>query len=369
MIFDKIISSGEHEQVTMCYNKDAGLKAIIAIHNTSLGPALGGVRLWNYNSEEEALTDVLRLSKGMTYKAAASGLNLGGGKAVIIGDKKKFNTELIFRAFGQFVNSLNGKYITAEDVGTNVEDMENIHIETPWVTGISMELGGSGDPSPYTAMGVLKGIEASVFFKYNKKKLKGMTAAIQGVGSVGSHLASYLHEQGVNLIISDIDEDLTKAIAQKTNAKIVSSNKILFEECDILAPCALGGLFDDQTIPKLKTKIIAGGANNQLVEERHGKSLADRGILYAPDYIVNAGGLMNVYVELEGYSSKRALELVNRIYNNIFKIYTIAKNKNCSTNEAANEVAKQRIGSIGSINQSRIIDRHYKRFLRNKSPR
>lgn len=369
MIFEKIISNGEHEQVTMCYNKDAGLKAIIAIHDTSLGPALGGVRFWDYSSEEEALMDVLRLSKGMTYKAAASGLNLGGGKGVIIGDKKKLNPELIFRAFGQFVNSLNGRYITAEDVGTTVEDMENVYIETPWVTGISTELGGSGDPSSFTAMGVLKGIEASVFFKYNKKNLKGMTAAIQGVGNVGSNLASYLHEQGVNLIISDIDEELTKKVAKETRAKIVSTEEILFEDCDILIPCALGGLFDDQTIPKLKAKIISGGANNQLVEEKHGQSLADKGILYAPDYIVNAGGLMNVYVELEGYSSKRAIELVNRIYNNIFKIYTIAKEKNCSTNEAANTLAAQRIESVGDLNQSRIIDRHYKRFLRNRDSR
>ncbi len=355
MIFDKIADHGEHEQVVFCHNKEVGLKSIIAIHSTTLGPALGGVRFWDYNSDEEAMTDVLRLSRGMTYKAAASGLNLGGGKAVIIGDRTKLNSELVFRAFGQFVNSLNGRYITAEDVGTRVEDMENVYVETPWVTGISMELGGSGDPSPYTARGVLKGIEASVFFKHNQVNLQDMTVAIQGVGHVGSHLADHLHKLGAKLIVSDIDEAKALAVAKKTNAKVVSTDKILFSECDVLAPCALGALFDDKTISKLKTKIIAGGANNQLVEEKHGNALVERGILYAPDYIVNAGGLMNVFVELEGYSKKRALEHVNRIYDSILTIYKIAKDKNCSTNDAANTLAKNRIKAVGSLNQGRII--------------
>ena len=340
--FETIEKHGSHEEVVFCCNPDVGLKAIIAIHNTALGPALGGTRMWNYASDEEALIDVLRLSKGMTYKAAASGLNLGGGKAVIIGDSKKIKSEALFRSFGRYVNSLNGRYITAEDVGTSVDDMEHVYAETPWVTGISKELGGSGDPSPYTAHGVLMGIKASVKEAYNTDSLKGLRIAVQGLGHVGAHLADYLYEEGAELILADIDQEKVKTVAERTSARVVNPDEILFEECDVLAPCALGGLFDDQTIPKLKTKVIAGGANNVLVEDRHGDALRELGILYAPDYVINAGGLMNVFVELEGYSPERAMAHTKKIYDNLLEIFKIAKAENVPTNKAADKRAENR---------------------------
>lgn len=349
--FEIISKHGDHEQVVFCNDPHVGLKAIIAIHNTALGPALGGTRMWNYKNEDEALVDVLRLSKGMTYKAAASGLNLGGGKAVIIGDPKTQKSEGLFRAFGQFVNSLNGKYITAEDVGTSVQDMEHIYMETPWVTGIPKDFGGSGDPSPYTAHGVLMGIKASAKEKFGTDSLKGMKIAVQGLGNVGSNLVKYLVEEGAVITVADIDMNRTKSIADKFGAKAVSSDDILFVECDILAPCALGAIVNDQSITKFKTKVIAGGANNILAEARHGDQLKELGILYAPDYVINAGGLMNVFVELEGYSPDRAFEKTKRVYNNMLKVYEIAKRDNIGTHTAADRLAEERINTIGRLKQ------------------
>lgn len=349
--FEIISKHGDHEQVVFINDPNVGLKAIIAIHNTALGPALGGTRMWNYKNEDEALVDVLRLSKGMTYKAAAAGLNLGGGKAVIIGDAKTQKSEGLFRAFGQFVNSLNGKYITAEDVGTNVQDMEHIYMETPWVTGIPKDFGGSGDPSPYTAHGVLMGIKASAKEKFGTDSLKGIRIAVQGLGNVGSNLVKYLNEEGAVITVADIDMARTKAMADKFGAKAVSSDDILFTECDILAPCALGAIVNDQTITKLRTKVIAGGANNVLAEARHGDQLAELGILYAPDYVINAGGLMNVFVELEGYSPERAFEKTRRVYDNVLKVYEIAKRDKISTHVAADRLAEERINTIGRLKQ------------------
>lgn len=349
--FELISKHGDHEQVVFCNDPHVGLKAIIAIHNTSLGPALGGTRMWNYKNEDEALVDVLRLSKGMTYKAAASGLNLGGGKAVIIGDPKTQKSEGLFRAFGQFVNSLNGKYITAEDVGTSVQDMEHIYMETPWVTGIPKDFGGSGDPSPYTAHGVLMGIKASAKEKFGSDSLKGMRIAVQGLGNVGSNLVKYLVEEGAEVIISDIDTARVKAAHDKFGAKAVGPDEILFTECDILAPCALGAIVNDDSITKLKTKVIAGGANNVLAEARHGQQLKELGILYAPDYVINAGGLMNVFVELEGYSPERAFEKTRRVYDNMLKVFEIAKRDNIPTNVAADRLAEERINTIGRLKQ------------------
>lgn len=349
--FEFISKHGDHEQVVFCNDPNVGLKAIIAIHNTSLGPALGGTRMWNYKTEDEALIDVLRLSKGMTYKAAAAGLNLGGGKAVIIGDPKTQKTEGLFRAFGQFVNSLNGKYITAEDVGTNVQDMEHIYMETPWVTGIPKDFGGSGDPSPYTAHGVLMGIKAAAKEKYGTDSLKGMRVAVQGLGNVGSNLVKYLSEEGAVIIIADIDAARTKKVAETFGAKTVSADEILFQECDILAPCALGAIVNDQTITKFKTKVIAGGANNVLAEARHGDQLKELGILYAPDYVINAGGLMNVFVELEGYSPDRAFEKTRKVYDNMTKVFEIAKRDNIGTHTAADRMAEERINTIGRLKQ------------------
>ncbi len=348
-MFQLIEKHGEHEEVVICNNKHVGLKAIIAIHNTTLGPALGGTRMWNYASDEEALIDVLRLSKGMTYKAAVAGLNLGGGKAVIMGDPKTQKTEALFRAFGQYVHSLNGRYITAEDVGTSVKNMEWIYTETPWVTGISRSLGGSGDPSPFTAHGVFMGMKASIKEKLKTDTLKGMRIAVQGLGNVGYHLVQHLVEEGAEVIVSDIDPDKVKKAESEFNVKAVTPEKILFTECEILAPCALGALFNDQTIPKLKCKIINGGANNQLAEIRHGQVLKEAGILYAPDYVVNAGGLMNVFVELETYSKKRAMGKTETIFDNTMEVFKISNDENIPTNLAADRLAERRIEQIARL--------------------
>lgn len=350
--FEVIEKHGEHEQIVFCHDKSVGLKAIIAIHNTTLGPALGGTRMWNYKHEDDALIDVLRLSKGMTYKAAASGLNLGGGKAVIIGDPKTQKTEALFRAFGQFVNSLNGRYITAEDVGTGVNDMEHVFMETPWVTGIPKDFGGSGDPSPYTAHGVLMGIQAAAKFQLGADRLKGLRVAVQGLGNVGYHLVGYLVKQGAHVIISDIDSDKIKHIqSEHSQVEAVSPDDILFTDCDILAPCALGAIINDQSLPKLKCRVVAGGANNQLAEAKHGEHLKELGILYAPDYVINAGGLMNVFVELEGYSPDRAFEKTRRVYDNCWRVFEISKTQNITTQLAADRIAEMRINSIGKLRQ------------------
>lgn len=350
--FELINTHGDgHEQVVFCRNKDAGLKAIIAIHNTALGPALGGTRMWNYKTEEDALIDVLRLSKGMTYKASAAGLNLGGGKAVIIGDPKKDKTEEMFRAFGAYVNSLAGQYITAEDVGTTVKDMEYVFMETPFVTGIPSAFGGSGDPSPYTAHGVYMAIKASAKEKFGEDSLKDMRINVQGLGNVGSHLVDFLARDGANLGIADIDPDKVKVISEKHKVKVLDPNDIIVSECEILSPCALGAVVNDQTINNLKCKIICGGANNQLAEHRHGDALRELNILYAPDFVANAGGLMNVFVELEGYSSERAFDKTKQVYDSITKIFQVAKKENIPTHVAANQLAERRLQKIGNLRQ------------------
>jgi len=349
--FEFISKHGDHEQVVFCNDKNTGLKAIIAIHNTTLGPALGGTRMWNYQNEQDALIDVLRLSKGMTYKASAAGLNLGGGKAVIIGDPKTQKSEGLFRTFGHFVNSLNGKYITAEDVGTGVQDMEHIYMETPWVTGIPKDFGGSGDPSPYTAHGVLMGIKAAAHEKFGTDSLKGVRIAVQGLGNVGSNLVKYLVEEGAKIMVADIDAARVKRYHDQYGVQAVSVDEILGVDCDIQAPCALGAIVNDKTISKFKCKVIAGGANNQLAEPRHGDQLRELGILYAPDYVVNAGGLMNVFVELEGYSPERAFEKTRKVYDNVKKVFEIAKRDNIGTHTAADRLAEERINVIGKLKQ------------------
>jgi leucine dehydrogenase len=351
LTFELIEKHGEHEQVVFCHDKDCGLKAIIAVHNTTLGPALGGTRMWPYKNEEEALVDVLRLSKGMTYKASAAGLNLGGGKAVIIGDPKKHKTEALFRTFGAYVNSLNGKYITAEDVGTTVHDMAYIFMETPYVTGIPISFGGSGDPSPFTAHGVLMGIKASVKHKLNSDSLKGVRVAVQGLGNVGFHLVEYLTKEGAIIVVSDIDKEKVQKTCEKFNATSVDPDSIAISECDVFAPCALGAVINDQTISKLKCKIVAGGANNQLAEYRHGDALLELGILYAPDYVINAGGLMNVFVELEGYSRDRAFEKTNQVFDNLLQVYKISRDENIATHRAADRLAENRIRAIANLRQ------------------
>ncbi|MES2854942.1 MAG: Glu/Leu/Phe/Val dehydrogenase dimerization domain-containing protein [Bdellovibrionota bacterium] len=347
--FEFISKHGDHEQVVFCHNKDVGLKAIIAIHNTALGPALGGTRMWNYKTEDEALTDVLRLSKGMSYKAATAGLNLGGGKAVIIGDPKTQKTEALFRAFGRFVNSLNGRYITAEDVGTTVREMEYVFMETPWVTGIPKAFGGSGDPSPYTAHGVLMAIKASAKRKLGADSLKGVRIAVQGLGNVGYHLVEYLAKEQAIVTATDIDKEKLTKVSAQFGVKAVAPDDIISVECDIFTPCAMGAVINDQSIGKLKSKIVCGGANNQLAEPRHGDMLRELGILYAPDYVANAGGLMNVFVELEGYSPDRALDKTVQVYDSLMQVFDLAERDGVGTHTAADRVAEERIKTIGKL--------------------
>ncbi len=367
------LSERSHEQIVFCSQPESGLKAIIAIHNTTLGPALGGVRMWPYESEEAAVRDVLRLSRGMTYKAAISGLNLGGGKAVIIGDPHKDKTEAMFRAFGRFVDSLGGRYITAEDVGIDVQDMEWVFSETKYVTGIPKSLGGSGDPSPVTAYGVYMGIKACAKKVYGSDSLTGKRVAIQGAGHVASHLAAYIGKENANVYISDIYNDKAEEVASKTGAEVVAPDEIYSLDAEIFSPCALGAIINDDTIPHFKFDIIAGGANNVLDnEEKHGKMLFDAGIIYAPDYVINAGGLINVASELEGYNQDRAMQKASRIYDTILDILDYSTDNEVPATAASNILAEQRIQKISRIDSiytsnSRFSKRKGEMFLKNRS--
>lgn len=342
----------EHEQIVVCSEPNIGLKAIIAVHNTTLGPALGGVRMWPYNNEEEAIRDVLRLSRGMTYKAAISGLNLGGGKAVIIGDPRKEKNEALFRAFGRYVDGLGGRYITAEDVGINVQNMEWVHMETKYVTGLPKAIGGSGDPSPVTAYGVYQGMKACAKKAYGSDSLEGKRISIQGAGHVSSHLARFLSEEDAELFICDIYDDKVNALAEEVGAQVVDPDEIYGLDVDIFSPCALGGIVNDDTIDHLKCDIIAGAANNVLdQEEKHGQMLLDNDILYAPDYVINAGGLINVASELEGYNETRAHEQASKIYETILSILDYSEENNTPTFVASNILAEKRINEVGQIHQ------------------
>lgn len=348
-IFEQL-ASREHEQVIICSDPSVGLRAIIAIHNTTLGPALGGTRMWPYETEEAALKDVLRLSRGMTYKSAISGLNLGGGKAVIIGDPHTDKTEALFRSFGRFVDGLNGRYITAEDVGMTVREMEWIYSETKYVTGIPRALGGSGNPSPVTAYGVYMGVKACAKIAYGSDSLEGKRIAIQGAGNVASTFAKHAAEEGAQLFICDIYEEKANALAKETGAEVVDPDSIYGLDVDIFSPCALGGVINDDTIPMLKCDIIAGSANNVLDDEdRHGQLLLDKGFLYAPDYVINAGGIINIASELEGYDDERALQNAANIYNTILDILNLSEEQNIAAHIASNKIAEERIATVGKI--------------------
>ena len=347
-IFD-YLEKYDYEQLVICQDKTSGLKAIICIHDTTLGPALGGTRMWNYECEEDAILDALRLARGMTYKNAAAGLNLGGGKTVIIGDSRTEKSEELFRAFGRYVQSLNGRYITAEDVGTTVRDMDWVNLETKFVTGVSASSGASGDPSPMTARGVWRGMKAAAKEAYGSDSLNGKTIAIQGLGHVGYYLAKHLHEEGAKLIVTDIHEDVIKRVVDEMGATVVGCEEIFGVEADIFAPCAMGAVINDETIPRFKFKIIAGAANNVLKEERHGDKLHELGIIYAPDYVINAGGVINVADELAGYNYERALAKVEMVYDNVAKVIEIAKRDNIPTYKAADRMAEERIEKIGKI--------------------
>lgn len=350
-IFD-YMEQYDFEQLVFNYDKTSGLKALICIHDTTLGPALGGTRMWVYEKEEEAVYDVLRLARGMTYKAAVAGLNLGGGKAVIIGDPQKVKSEELWRAFGRFVQSLNGRYITAEDVGTTVEDMDIVSWETDFVTGVS---GTSGDPSPFTAWGVYNGIQACTELLFGSRNLKGKKVAVQGVGSVGYYLVKHLvKDSGAEVVVSDIDQNRIQRVITEFNVTSVEPDQIYNVECDIFAPCALGAVVNDETIDKLNCKIICGGANNILAEDRHGDLLEQKGILYAPDYVANSGGLINVADELKGYDRERAWKSVANVYQRVKDVLNIAKRDNIPSYKAADRLAEERIAKIGKVRSNYI---------------
>lgn len=340
-----------HEQLVFCNDEATGLKAMIGIHNTTLGPALGGTRMWNYATEQEAITDVLRLSRGMTFKAAISGLNLGGGKAVIIGDAKKMKTEAFLRRFGKFVQSLNGKYITAEDVNMKTVDMEYIAMETKHVTGLPESMGGGGDPSPVTAYGVYMGMKAAAKKVFGNDSLAGKKIGVQGVGQVGMHLVEYLTKEGAKVFITDISEEKVEQVAKEHNAIPVPQDAIYDLDMDIYAPCALGATLNDNTIARLKCSIVAGAANNQLKNElRHGYMLLDRSITYAPDFLINAGGLINVYNEYQGNNNReRSYRQAEKIYDTCLNILTLAQTEKVSTQEAAIKLAEKRIAEVGRV--------------------
>lgn len=336
----------EHEQVVFCNDEETGLKAIIGIHNTVLGPALGGTRMWTYKNEFEALNDVLRLSRGMTFKSAISGLNLGGGKAVIIGDAKTQKTEDLMLKFGEFVDSLGGKYITAEDVGMATSDMDLIRTVTPHVTGLSEELGGRGNPSPVTAQGVLMGMKASAQFAYGSDSLEGKTIYVEGIGNVGFVLVEKLVTEGANVYISDINRERLELVRELYNVRIYEGNNLYAEEMDIYAPCALGATLNSDSIPHLKARIVAGSANNQLKNESlHGRMLKEKGIIYAPDFLINAGGLINVYAEINKFTDEEVNQQIENIYTTTLEILTKANNQGMTTYQAAHDIAQARINA------------------------
>lgn len=349
-VFDEITKL-KHEQLVFCNDPDTGLKAIIGIHNTVLGPALGGTRMWTYKNDNDAIIDVLRLSRGMTYKASISGLNLGGGKAVIIGDSNKMKNEALLRRFGKFVDSLGGKYITAEDVGMGEKDMEYISMETDHVTGLSESLGGAGDPSPVTAYGVYMGMKAAASKTYGNDSLANKKILVQGAGHVGSYLIDHLVKEGAQVMISDIFEDKIARIINKHNTvKVIPSESVYEQEMDIYAPCALGATLNDDTLKVLKCQIVAGAANNQLaIEEKHGNLCMEKGIVYAPDFLINAGGLMNVYAELMGYNKETTLKKAETIYDTTLAILNKSEKEKINTQFAALEIAKKRIEQVGKI--------------------
>ncbi len=332
-----------YERVVRGKDPTCGLHAIIAVHDTTLGPALGGLRMWPYASEEEALFDVKRLARGMTLKSAVAQTGLGGGKAVILGDPKKVKSEALYLSMGRLIDALGGKYITAEDVNTSVGDLEIIRRATRHVTGLEQKEGGSGNPSPYTAYGVFLGVRAALGWVFGSDSCKGRTVAIQGTGAVGSALAKRLVEAGAKVYGADKNTERLQQLQKEIGLVPVSEADIMTRKVDVFAPCALGAILDDQTIPKLDARIIAGAANNLLLEPRHGKALAERNILYAPDYVINAGGIINVAVEFHpgGYDEKVALAKIERIPQALKELWTIAKEERIPPSDAADRLAER----------------------------
>src|SRR6266576_3384769 len=344
-----LLAEHEHEQVSAYYDPSTGYRGIIAIHSTVLGPALGGTRFWSYPSDTAALVDCLRLARGMTYKAAVAGLNLGGGKSVIIGDNRTTRREALFRAHGRHVESLKGRYVTAEDVGTSTGDMEFIKAETDHVTGL---IGKSGDPSPVTAYGVYRGIKACARYRYVSDSLAGKSVALQGCGSVGYHLARLLAADGAAITCTDIDPQRVKRVVEESRAKPVGTDEIYVVPANVFAPCALGAVINDQTVDRLRVEIVAGAANNQLAEDRHGELLEQRQITYAPDYVINGGGLINVNAELHGWAPERARSKAGEIYDTLLRVFEIAREEGVPTYRAADRLAEQRIAAIAKVRRN-----------------
>lgn len=349
-IFD-LMAAHDHEQVVFFHEPSCGYRGIIAIHDTALGPALGGTRFWNYATDAEAVIDVLRLSRGMTFKAAVAGLNLGGGKAVIIGDNKSTHREMVMRAHGRAVESLGGRYITAEDVGTSVEDMDYIHMETGHVVGMA---GKSGDPSPITAYGTYRGIKACALKRYGSDALTDRSVVIQGAGHVGYYLAQDLREEGAKVFVADIDGGRVQRCIDELGCEAVTVDEVYDVEADVFAPCALGAILNDATIPRLKVDIVAGAANNQLERAEHAKALLEKDILYAPDYVINAGGLINVYSELAGWSLERSKRKAGEIYRTLLHIFEIAEDAGITNADAADEVAMRRVGQVARLHRTYV---------------
>jgi leucine dehydrogenase len=348
-IFDTVAEFG-HEQVVLCHDKYTGYRGIIAIHDTTLGPALGGTRFWNYASDDEAITDALRLARGMTYKNAVAGLNLGGGKSVIIGDNRTANREMIFRAHGRFVDSLGGRYVTAEDVGTGTADMDYVHMETEYVAGLANR---SGDPSPVTAHGVFRAIEASAQQRWGSPSLIGKTIIVQGLGNVGNYLCKELHAAGAKLIVTDLRPERVEHVVQNYGAMAATDAGVFGQKADIFAPCALGAILNDDTIPQLRVEIVCGGANNQFLDPKvHGPALEKRGILYAPDFVANAGGVINVYSEIAGWTRERALRKADEIFDTLLGIYQIAKETGVLSYDAADKLAERRISAVRGLTRT-----------------
>lgn len=335
--------AGEHERVVFARDPASGYRGLIAIHSTKLGPAVGGTRFWNYANDEEALNDALRLSRGMTYKNALAGLPFGGGKSIIIGNNKILQREAIFRVHGRFIESFNGRYIAGEDVGTSTSDMDYVRLETNHVAGLADK---SGDPSPATAHGVFRAVQATAKYRWGLDDVAGKAVAVQGCGNVGYHLCQELYGAGARLIVADTEPSKVQRCVTEFGAVEVGTDEIFGVEADIFAPCALGGILNSDTIPRLKVEIVAGAANNQLLEPVHGDMLEERNILYAPDYVANAGGIINGgCIELLGWEPSRALVKINGIYDTLLKIFEIAAKDNIPSYRAADRLAERRLAA------------------------
>ncbi|BDD10472.1 leucine dehydrogenase [Fulvitalea axinellae] len=352
-VFEEAAQMG-HEQIVYCHDEHTGLKAIIGIHDTTLGPALGGTRFWHYESEQEALVDVMRLSRGMTFKSAISGMNLGGGKAVIIGDARKLKNEMLLRRFGKFVESLSGKYVTAEDVNMSPQDMEYISMETKHCCGLPEYLGGGGNPSPVTAYGVYVGMKSAAKHAFGSESLEGKKVAVQGAGSVATYLIEHLVKEKAQVYVSDIDEAKLAHVSKEYGATVVGLDEIYETDAEIYAPCALGATVNDETIEKLNCAVIAGGANNQLLDEaKHGRILREKGIVYAPDFLINAGGVIKVGIDyLDSFNMDRVMAMTDRIYDTCSSILKQADEENIPTQEAAIRAAMKRINDAKALKAS-----------------